>query len=157
VISALKSQGDEVRVVESDPERADGWRKLGAYVAMGAADDPDLVERAAHSCRTIVLFDIEDADSPMVEAILAGIAPTTVDRVVVLASDRGSRCLDLLRSHQLDFVFLRTPRRTLLRRAPTPGAIAEAVDAADDLVGNPRLELDLSDPGAARALGLGVG
>jgi hypothetical protein len=66
--------------------------------------------------------------------------------------------VDLLRSQRLDYIFLRVRRNTLLRRsAPIPAAVAEAIDAADDLAGSPRLELDLSDPAGARALGLGLG
>ena len=35
-----------------------------------------------------------------------------------------------------------------------PARVAEAIDAADDLAGNPRLELDLGTPDAWRALRL---
>jgi TrkA-N domain len=158
VIKTLRGQGDEVRVVEADPELAEGWRGLGAYVASGSPDDADLVERAAQSCRTLVFFDVADKDVAVIESTLAAIAPTTVDRVVLTSTEPASRCVELLRSQHLDYVFLRAPRKTLLRRfAPTPAAVAEAIDAADDLAGSPRLELDLSDPAGARALGLGVG
>jgi hypothetical protein len=158
VISALRAQGDEVRVVEAEPELADGWRKLGAFVASGPAEDSDLVERAAQNCRTLVFFDVTDKDAPVIGSTLAAISPTTVDRVVMISSEPALRCVELLRTQRLDYVFLRASRRTLLRRsAPSPAAIAEAIDAADDLAGSPRLELDLSDPAGVRALGLGLG
>jgi hypothetical protein len=158
VITTLRAQGDEVRVVEADPGLADRWRKLGAYVASGPADDADLVERAAQSCRTLVFFDVADEDAPVIQSTLAAIASTTVDRVIVSSTESASRCVDLLRSQRLDYIFLRVRRNTLLRRsAPIPAAVAEAIDAADDLAGSPRLELDLSNPAGARALGLGLG
>ncbi|MDP9234761.1 MAG: hypothetical protein M3P01_09465 [Actinomycetota bacterium] len=156
VIERLIAQGDEVRVIEADRELAERWKSLGAYVALGASDDPDLIERAARSCRTMVLFDLDDAGLPRLETALGAVARTTVDRVVAVATGRGTRCLDLLRSQAMDHVFLRASRRRTLwsPSSTTPSVIAEAIDAADDLAGNPRLELDLSDRGAADALGL---
>jgi hypothetical protein len=156
VIERLIAQGDEVRVIEADRDRAERWKALGAYVALGAPDDPDLIERAARSCRTMVVFDLDDAGLPRLENALQAVTPTTVDRVIAVAAGRGTRCLELLRSQATDYVFLRASRSRLPwgRLATTPSAIAEAIDAADDLAGDPRLELDLSDRGAADALGL---
>lgn len=158
-IERLIGQGDEVRVIEADRDLAERWKSLGAYVALGASDDPDLIERAARSCRTMVLFGLDDAGLPRLETALEAVAPTTVDRVVAVATGRGTRCLDLLRSQATDYVFLRAsrPRTFWSRSSTTPFAIAEAIDAADDLAGAPRLELDLSDRGAADALGLRSG
>jgi nucleoside-diphosphate-sugar epimerase len=155
VIERLIGEGDEVRVIEADRKLAERWKSLGAYVALGASDDPDLIERAARSCRTMVVFDLDDAGVPRLETALEAVAPTTVDRVVAVAT-AGTRCLELLRSQAMDYVFLRASRSRLpwSRASTTPSAIAEAIDAADDLAGAPRMELDLSDRGAADALGL---
>lgn len=159
VIERLVAQGDEVRVIEAARDRAERWQSLGAYVALGAPDDPDLIERAARSCRTMVLFDLDDGDVPRLQSALEGVTPTTVDRVVAIASGRATRCLELLRSQTTGYVFLRASRARLLlgRSSIKPSAIAEAIDAADDLAGDPRLELDLSDRSAAHALGLDAG
>jgi hypothetical protein len=156
VIERLIGQGDEVRVIEANRELAERWKSLGAYVALGASDDSDLIERAARGCRTMVLFDLDDAGLPRLETALEAVATTTVDRVVAVAAGRGTRCLELLRSQATGYVFLRAPRSRFSwsRSTNTPSAIAEAIDAADDLAGDPRLELDLSDRRAAEALGL---
>jgi hypothetical protein len=53
-----------------------------------------------------------------------------------------------LRGSKLEYVILgAVERRRLLGRRPRLSSekLAEAVDAADDLAGNPRLELDLTD------------
>jgi TrkA-N domain len=159
LIQRLTSQGDEVRIIEDDPVLVERWRSLGAFVAQGSADDFDLVERAAHSCRTMVLSDIDDRGASTVASALQGARSTTIDRVVMVAAVPAPRCLELLRSADIDYVCVRaTPHRSLLRRRRRDvGFIAEVVDAADDLAGTPRLELDLADPAAGRALGLSVG
>ena len=107
----------------------------------------------------MVVFDLDDAGLPRLEIALEAVAPTTVDRVVAVATGQGTRCLELLRSQATDYVFLRASRSRFpwSRSSTTPSAIAEAIDAADDLAGDPRLELDLSDRRAADALGLGSG
>jgi hypothetical protein len=156
LIERLTAQGDEVRIIERDPQLAHHWRALGAFVAHGSADDRDLVERAAHSCRTMVLLDVDDGAASTVETALAAARSTTIDRVVMIAAGAAPRCLGLLRGGTLDYVFARAaPQRSLLRRRFLDrGFIAQVIDAADDLAGDPRLELDLSDPAAGSALGL---
>lgn len=157
VIARLISQGDEVRVIESDREQADRWKTLGARVALGSAFDADLIERAAQNSRTLVLFDADDRATDLFEAAIAGASGTSVDRLILVGDGPARSCLQMVRASGLDYVFLRTPRQreVLRRRRTNPAAVAEAVDAADDLAGHPRLELDLSDPDAVRALGLG--
>jgi TrkA-N domain len=158
VIERLVAQGDEVRVVEPDPQQVEPWRNLGARVAQGGAGDADLVERAGQNCRTVVLFDLGDDSVPVLEAVLEGIADTTIDRVVLVAVREEPECLGLLKASELDYVFLRVKQRPLLSRfRPSAPSIAEAVDAADDLAGNPHLELELGDPVTAAALHLGPG
>jgi uncharacterized protein YbjT (DUF2867 family) len=156
VIARLVSQGDEVRVIETDSERADRWKALGARVALGSAVDADLIERAAQDARTLVLFDVHDRTTDLFEAAIAGASGTSVDRLILVGDGLAASCLQVVRGSGLDYVFLRAPRqRDLLRRRRSdPAAVAEAVDAADDLAGHPKLELDLSDPAAGRALGL---
>ena len=146
VVTRLVGRGDEVRVVEPDASAADRWRALGAYVAIGSPDDADLVERAAQNVRTAVVFGDVDRGP-----ILQGIGAAGVGRVVL--------CLDRYDAHaaegEVELVALLVPRTRFPRR-PTvsPEAIAEAVDAADDLAGNPRMVVDLGDAQAWRALGL---
>jgi hypothetical protein len=155
LIERLTAQDDEVRVIERDPQLADRWR---AFVAQGSADDSDLVERAAHSCRTMVLFDVDDGAASTVATALAGARSTTIDRVVLIALRAAPECLQLLREEDIDYILVQATRQRslLLRRPPDVKLIAEVVDAADDLSGHPRLELDLSDPAARRVLGLSV-
>jgi TrkA-N domain len=158
LIERLTAQDDEVRVIERDPQLADRWRALGAFVAQGSADDSDLVERAAHSCRTMVLFDVDDGAASTVATALAGARSTTIDRVVLIALRAAPECLQLLREEDIDYILVQATRQRslLLRRPPDVKLVAEVVDAADDLSGHPRLELDLSDPAARRVLGLSV-
>ncbi|MEA2485395.1 MAG: hypothetical protein QOD46_506 [Actinomycetota bacterium] len=158
LIERLTAQDDEVRVIERDPQLADRWRALGAFVAQGSADDSDLVERAAHSCRTIVLFDVDDGAASTVATALEGARSTTIDRVVLIALRAAPECLQLLREEDIDYILVQATRQRslLLRRPPDVKLVAEVVDAADDLSGHPRLELDLSDPAAGRVLGLSV-
>jgi TrkA-N domain len=158
VIARLVAQGDEVRVVEGNPQAAERWRNLGARVAQGEADDSDLIERAAQNCRTVVLFDEEYELASVLEATLKAIVHTTADRVVLVSAGPELRCLELLRASGVDYISLKMKHRRLLARPPSfPVAVAEAIDAADDLAGNPHLELDLADPAAAAALLLGHG
>ncbi len=156
VIARLRAQGDEVRVVEGDADRAERWRQLGALVAHGFSDDPDLVERAAQNCRTIVVFDVDDSRPGLLEAALEAARNTSIDRAILIAKDSSPRSLAMVRATGIDHVFLlaRARRAILRRRGPGAALLAEAIDASDDLAGNPRLELELSDPRTARALGL---
>jgi TrkA-N domain len=158
VIDHLIAQGDEVRVVEPDPQQAERWRSLGAYVARGDVDDGDLIERAGQNCRTLVLFEVRDEYVHVLEAALGGVAHTTIDRIVLVATGDEAKCLGLVRASQLDYVWLRVKQRSVLSRFRSSSpAIAEAVDAADDLAGDPHLELDLDEPATAAALRLGSG
>ncbi len=92
------------------------------------------------------------------EAVIAGGGNATPGmRVVIFGPDLDQRVLGALRSSVLDYVVLMTPAKGLLgkRSKVSTGALAEAIDAADDLAGSPRLELDLSDASAWDALRLG--
>lgn len=155
----LKSEGDEVRVIEANSARIAFWRELGALVAEGEPDNADLIERAAQNCRTIVIFDVADASTAVVEAAVEGALNTSVDRAILIVTGPAPRSLELVRSSGLDHIFLHVPPRRgiLRRRGPDTSLLGQAIDAADDLAGHPRLDLELSDPRTARALDLHPG
>lgn len=158
VVDELVAQGDEVRVIEQDARRAAEWKARGAHPAQGAASDPDLIERAAQGVRTVV---IGAAGRAVVEAAvtasrLAGARSQGV-RLILVGPDPRPDAVEAVRTSGMDYVVLRTgtQSRRRPRRARVPArSVVSALDAADDLAGNPRLELDLRDPEARRALGL---
>jgi hypothetical protein len=136
LIRRLLSEGDQIRAIVAQGEDPAPFE--GAHVATGDAADDDLVERAAQGARTIVLGAPLEARGPA----LAGAARAGVDRAVLLG--RGGE--DEVPAG-MSWVVLVTPRSRLgLRRGPGPDALAEAVDAADDLAGEPRLVADLGTP-----------
>jgi uncharacterized protein YbjT (DUF2867 family) len=147
VVTRLVDQGDEVRVIEPDGRAAGRWRALGAHVAAGSPDDADLVERAAQNVRTVVVLNDHEA-----EPILRGARAARVGRLVVCT---GARYRHDLAAGDFEYVVLTVPRTRFGRRpALSPGALAAAVDAADDLAGRPRMSVDLGDPSGWRRLGL---
>jgi Trk K+ transport system NAD-binding subunit len=147
VVARLIEQGDEVRVIEPDGAAAEHWRALGAHVAAGDPADADLVERAAQNARTIVA--LADTD---IEPLVQGAIAARVERVVLCVHDHGPH---VVAGSDLDFVALVVPRTRFARRAAvSPQALAEAVDAADDMAGNPRMFVNLGDAAGWRALGL---
>jgi hypothetical protein len=158
LIGRLLAQDDEVRVLEESSAAAAHWRKLGAHVASGPQWDADLIERAAQNVRTIVVGPAHRrTPSTLMDAVIAGggyAAPGM--RLVVFGTDVDESVVESLRSSVLDYVVLEAPAAGLLGRRSkvTPRELAEAIDAADDLSGSPRLELDLSDPSARGALRL---
>ncbi|MFN2390282.1 MAG: hypothetical protein ABR575_11865 [Actinomycetota bacterium] len=159
VVERLLGQGDEVRVLEDDPTRAAMWRTHGAHVATGHADDADLIERAAQGVRTIVLGGTLPVAHEVALAAIQDAATTgRLDvRVVVHAGGRrdGTAAARSLGEAGLEHVVvMERGRRALGRRSPTRAKVAEALDAADDLAGAPRMVLDLTEAEAWRALGL---
>jgi hypothetical protein len=158
LIGRLTEQGDEVRVIEADESAADCWRSLGAHVASGPQWDADLVERAAQNVRTIVVGDRHDRDpTELMEALVEGGALASPDMRFVVVGQVRPPALAALRDSELEYVILGSvTRRGLLgrRRGVPPERLAEAVDAADDLAGDPRLELDLGEESAWRELKL---
>jgi uncharacterized protein YbjT (DUF2867 family) len=144
VVDLLISQDDEVRIIEPRAERVGEWRALGAHIAHGLPD-ADLVERAAQNVRTVVVFDMAD-----VEAVVEGAGNAGVGRIVICSRRAEPNIIDLLAASNLDYVVLatgRVPRRGL-------GLLAEAIDAADDLTGAPRMVLDIRSDDARRRLRL---
>ena len=158
LIHRLTEQGDEVRVLEAGEEGGDRWRSMGAHVATGPRWDADLIERAAQNARTIVVGDRHERDPiELMDAVIEGGGFASREMRLVIVGEPQPPALDALRASKLAFVVLgRAKRRGLLGRRPSlaPEALAEAVDAADDLAGDPRLELDLGEPEAWRELRL---
>jgi hypothetical protein len=154
VVERLLSQGDEVRVLEPSGARRERWQQLGAFLAVGEGDDPDLVERAAQDVRTVVV--LSDRVTPEIVATVLEAGPKAgVDRLICCAPQIASAVRGVVRASRLDHILLQTGRPGLLRRKTVPGPrIAEAVDAADDLAGDPRLEIDLTDPEQGKLLGI---
>lgn len=147
VARRLIAQGDEVRAIELDHAAADALRSLGVHIATAVYLDADLVERAAQNVRTIVVFDpTPEAMEPVIE----GARFASVDRVVLCGARIPDLAANVLRAADIDHVTLSLARKMLFKKAIPEEKVAEAVDAADDLAGNPRLELDLTE---ARAWG----
>ncbi len=148
VARRLVAQGDQVRVIVSPAGDVYAYDAVGAHVARGDAGDDDLVERAAQGCRTMVLGELP---AQSFASAIEGARRARVGRVVVCASTSPEGL-----PADLSWVVLLVPRRKLLgrRRPPGPAALAEAVDAADDLAGEPRLVADLSRRAGWEALRL---
>ncbi|MGH2806577.1 MAG: NAD-binding protein [Actinomycetota bacterium] len=145
----LIGQGDEVRAIELDPAAAEKLRALGVHIARGRDIDADLTERAAQNVRTIVVID---PTPDLTASVLEGVTYAKVGRVVA-CGDVPPSVIEALRTSRAEYVVL-SERKRLLKRTTSPERLAEAVDAADDLAGEPRLELDLSEPDAWRELKL---
>jgi hypothetical protein len=80
----------------------------------------------------------------IVEAVVAAAKRLGDVRVVMWGPTHSAEAVEDVKSSGLSYVILRTPKlRSVLGKTTTPGAIAEAIDAADDLAGDVRLELDL--------------
>ena len=135
VTRRLAAEGDQVRVVAPA-----GETYPGAHVATGEPGDDDLVERAAQGARTIV------AGADGRAAALAGAARAGVDRAVLIDGDADEV------PESMSWVLLVTKRR--FRRGVGTADVAEAVDAADDMAGEPRLVADLTTDEGWRALRL---
>lgn len=154
VVDRLLSQGDEVRVLEPTATRRERWEAAGAFLALGEGDDPDLVERAAQNVRTIVILG-DQVRLEIVTNVLEAGRNAGVDRLVCCAPKISSEVRSAVRGGEMDHVLMEAGRSGLLRRrAAAPELVAEAVDAADDLAGEPRLDVDLTDPEQIKLLRL---
>jgi hypothetical protein len=157
LVTRLVAEDDEVRVLERNEDVTNEWRDLGAHIAGGPRWDADLIERAAQNVRTIVVGEAHDEDPrELMEAVVGGGGFASRTMRIVLIGEPGEAVLDIVRASSLEHVVLGVARRGLLGRKPAidPSQIAEAIDAADDLAGNPHLELDLATPDAWRTLRL---
>lgn len=141
-IRRLTAQGDEVRVLEHREERMPRWKDLGAHVAVGAPDDPDLVYRAASNCRTIVLGHEALAE---LDPVIEGMGRDPGVRLVLCLVSLDQKTQSAMAREELDHLILVTGKPGLLRRAPvSPASVAVAIDAADDVAASPREVVDLT-------------
>jgi hypothetical protein len=148
LIELLTAHGDEVRVVEDGGGEA--WQALGAKVARGSADDPDLIERAARGARTIVVMERRrKANEAALETAIEAGKLAGVGRIILCTRQRTDRAMDALNSSGLQYVVLHARGPGSFSRVVRSGTpvtkLAEAVDAADDLAGEPHLVLDLTE------------
>ena len=139
LVRRLIAQGDEVRAIATDAGR-DDLAGHGVHIARGPDLDADLVERAAQNVRTIVAFD-----ASTLEPVIEGAHAARVERIVLCASIVPPEARDRLRASSLEYVVLEPPRKGLLRKGVPDEVLAEAIDAADDMSGKLRLELDLNE------------
>lgn len=162
VAARLIAEGDQVRVVEDRPAAAEEWVRLGAHVARGSGADPDLIERAAHGVRTIVVGEDESvAAAVIVDAVLGGVriaGRSDIRLVVLTTASPAEEPTGTVVASGLDHVIVRIPTSRRLfrteRKVFRAEALAQVIDAADDVAGHPRDDIDLSDADAWRRLGL---
>ena len=150
VAARMVAQGDEVRAIATDPA-LEGLSTHGVRIARAPDLDADLVERAAQNVRTIVLFEL---DETTLEAVLEGAQAARVERLVVCSRSVPETVRELLRGCGIEYVVLEVPRKGRFRKGVPDEAVAEAVDAADDMAGELRLELDLNESDAWQTLKL---
>ena len=157
IVDLLVREDDTVGVIAPSDQK-DAWRRRGAYAADSDPADPDLIYRSAQQARSIVVFE-DHLRAP--EAVVGAIVETApslpeAPRLLLIGRSPRAALLERLRASPLDFIVLGIGVKRLLDRRTrvTPGRLAEAVSAADDLGGNPRLELDLADTSAWSLLGL---
>lgn len=153
VFERLRSQGDEVRVIERDEGSAARWKERGGFVALAREWDDDLIERASYEARTIVVFALSATDE-LLEMVVSGARRSGVDRIVVVQSHPSIPTP--LTDAGIDHVVLGIGKRSrfVRRAALDDDTVARAVDAADDLAGNPRIGIDLTTAVGRAALGL---
>ncbi|MGI8775387.1 MAG: hypothetical protein ACR2KQ_10365 [Actinomycetota bacterium] len=148
----LLAQQDEVRAIVTEEKSATALRETGVHVARGKeVDDPDLIERACQNVRTLVLGSLPPE---AIIYVLQGASLAGVGRIIYVAVPRDDG-IDTVVSGSPEYVILRIPSGGLFRRETFDAAlVAEAIDAADDLDGTIRLDLDLSTETAWAALSL---
>ena len=154
IASRLIEQSDEVRIMLDSPGERETWRNRGVYVAVGDAEDEDFVWRAAGGVRTVVA-SAERLSGSAGSVLVVAAKRAGVGRFIVLAAGSEPKLPPELIEEGADLIVLRLPKKKLLGKEKlSPADVAEAVDAADDLAGFPRLDLDLSEPDAWRELRL---
>lgn len=156
LVARLAGQGDEVRVLDRPSRRfgLEEMRRAGAHVASGDLSDDDLIERAAQNVRTLFLLSPDlDGVPDEVDAAVTGAVGAEVERVVVCCEEAPLRAGAKIRSAGIQYAIVVVGRTRKIRRPRLPpAAIARALDAADDLAGDVRLDLDLRDQDSWEAL-----
>ena len=153
LIDRLRAAGDQIRVLladDGDASVVEGLRDQGVHVAFGDSANGDLMERAAQGCRSIVLFEPNETlrDKAVEAARFA-----RVERLIACAREgRGAEAPE--KSAVASYVWLRGRPKGIVRPGLSWEAYASAVDAADDLAGDVKLDLDLTMAAAWQALGL---
>lgn len=153
VFERMRGQGDDIRVVEGDPVAAEEWKRGGAFVAQAREWDADLIERASYEARTIVVFPRDD-DPKFFDELVIGAGAAAVDRIILLT--QRAAVPEQLEEIRTDHVVIAMGKRSRLRRSTLvdDDRVAEAIDAADDLAGHPRLLVDLTKGDGGRLLGI---
>ena len=141
VADRMLAQGDEVRAIATEGD-LETLASRGVHIARGPFFDADLVERAAQNVRTIVLFGTTEE---VATDVIEGARAARVDRIVQCSTMIPGSIRKALRASGLEYVVLQMPRKGRFRKGVPDDAIAEAIDAADDLDGRLRLELDLNE------------
>jgi hypothetical protein len=155
LVTRLRAQDDEVRVLIPTASKGEPWRQLGAYVATGPSDDADLIERAAQNVRTVVLGLDEPEGLVTLDAVLEGARLAKVGRLIVFGPAAGMSLRARLQAAGMEYVALVAAPRGFLGRKRFPAdKLAEAIDAADDLVGPVHLVLDLGKAATWDVLGV---
>lgn len=144
-IRRLRAEGDEVRILEPNGARVDRWKESGAHVAVGSPEDDDLISRAATNCRTLVLGP---GALHALGAVLDGVRHASGLRLVVCLPSLDEATSRTLTTSGTDHLVLITGRSGRLgrRRGVSPGPLAEAIDAADDIADPREKVVDLTDP-----------
>jgi hypothetical protein len=141
VADRMLAQGDEVRAVATEGD-LETLASKGVHIARGPFFDADLVERAAQNVRTVVLFD---TTGEVARDTIEGARAARVDRIVQCSTSVSEPVRVALRDSGLEYVVLQMPRKGRFRKGVPDDAVAEVIDAADDMGGRLRLELDLNE------------
>lgn len=140
----LIAEDDEVRVLIVEEGGPQAVPDAPVHVASGRyLDDADLIERASQNVRTIVLGS-HPSIPEAAEDIVKGARAAGVGRIVYCDTEADTDTVRTLKSGSIEYAILVTGKRA--RRGLSHEAIAEAIDAADDLADKVELELDLTRP-----------
>jgi hypothetical protein len=143
----LVAEGDVVGVVVESDGMAEQFDVGAAHLAVGSRTDEDLIERAAMHARTIVVYEEtgQPAYREIVTAAVAAAERLDGVRMVMWGPEHSREAVESVRLSGLPYVIIRTGKlRSRLRRTIPAEAVVEAIDAADDLAGDVRLEVDLA-------------
>ncbi|MFP5299297.1 MAG: hypothetical protein ACLGHL_09960 [Actinomycetota bacterium] len=148
----LIDQDDEVRVLVTEDGGPSAVPDAAVHVASGRyLDDADLIERASQNVRTIVLGSHPSIPKAAAD-IVSGARSAGVSRIVYCADAPDPGTAETVKASAIEYAILATGKRR--RRGLSVDAVAEAIDAADDLADKVALDLDLTRPEQWSALRL---